>query len=73
MSENITDTTGSYIVRDKRGVYMSAYSVLLGGAKARKWAEDCAKRSKGTLYFRASEGSAEEELKSYAPKTVTEA
>jgi len=67
MSENIPQSVGSYIVRDKKGTYMSAYSAKLGDKQARLWAEDCAKRSRGVLYFRPNEGEAEEELKSYLP------
>jgi len=66
MSENIPQSVGSYIVRDKRGAYMSAYSQKLG-TQARIWAQDCAKRSRGVLYFRPNEGEAEEELESYLP------
>jgi len=51
MSEPLRENVGSYIVRDKRGTYMSAYSQQLGESKARVWARHCAKRSKGVLYF----------------------
>ena len=65
MDNNTSSTGGSYIVRDKRGTYMSGYSQKLGEQKARLWARDCAKRSKGVLYFRQNEGEAEEELESF--------
>ena len=61
----MSSKNGSYIVRDKRGTYMSGYSQKLGEQKARLWARDCAKRSKGVLYFRQNEGEAEEELESF--------
>ena len=65
MKDNVSPQTGSYIVRDKRGTYMSAYSAKLGDRQARLWARDCAKRSKGVLYFRQDEGEAEEEIESF--------
>ena len=65
MENVIPNKEGSYIVRDKRGTYMSGYSQKLGEQKARLWARDCAKRSKGVLYFRQNEGEAEEELESF--------
>ena len=65
MSDNTTQDIGSYIVRDKRGTYMSGYNLKLGMHKARLWARDCAKRSKGVLYFRQDEGGAEQELESF--------
>jgi hypothetical protein len=67
MIDNTPEDEGSYIVRDKRGTYMSGYSQKLGKRKARLWAKDCAKRSKGVLYFRRNEGGGEEELESYLP------
>ena len=67
MIANTAEDGGSYIVRDKRGTYMSGYSQKLGKHKARLWAKDCAKRSKGVLYFRRDEGGVEEELESYLP------
>ena len=65
MSETTSNSRGSYIVRDKRGTYMSAYSQQLGEKNARAWARHCAKRSKGVLYFRKAEGEPEEELENY--------
>jgi|TARA_Y100000310_G_scaffold51405_1_gene47376 hypothetical protein len=65
MTDITPQDVGSYIVRDKRGTYMSGYSQKLGEQKARLWARDCAKRSKGVLYFRQNEGEAEEELESF--------
>ena len=61
----LRENVGSYIVRDKRGTYMSGYSQKLGEKNARTWARACAKRSKGVLYFRKDEGGAEEEMESY--------
>ena len=67
MNDNTSSQNGSYIVRDKRGTYMSAYSAKLGKKQAQVWARDCAKRSRGVLYFRKNEGEAEEELESFLP------
>ncbi len=65
MSKPISEVCGSYIVRDKRGTYMSGYSSKLGEKQAKLWARDCAKRSKGVLYFRNAEGEPEEEIENY--------
>ena len=65
MNKPTSEPCGSYIVRDKRGTYMSAYSQQLGEISARAWARNCAKRSKGVLYFRKAEGEPEAELESY--------
>jgi len=65
MNKPISEVCGSYIVRDKRGTYMSAYSSKLGEKQAKLWARDCAKRSKGVLYFRNAEGEPEEEIENY--------
>jgi hypothetical protein len=65
MSDNTAQDVGSYIVRDKRGTYMSGYNLKLGKSKAHLWARDCAKRSKGVLYFRQDEGGSEEELENF--------
>ena len=67
MNDDTSSKSGSYIVRDKRGAYMSAYSAKLGEKQAELWARDCAKRSKGVLYFRKNEGEAEEELENFLP------
>ena len=67
MNDDTSSKSGSYIVRDKRGTYMSAYSAKLGEKQAQLWARDCAKRSKGVLYFRQNEGGAEEELENFLP------
>jgi hypothetical protein len=65
MNDDMSSKSGSYIVRDKRGTYMSGYSSKLGEKQAELWARDCAKRSKGVLYFRNAEGEPEEEIESY--------
>ena len=65
MNKPTSETGGSYIVRDKRGTYMSGYSQQLGEINARSWARHCAQRSKGVLYFRKAEGEPEEELENY--------
>jgi len=65
MNKPTSEPRGSYIVRDKRGTYMSAYSQQLGEINARAWARNCAKRSKGVLYFRNGEGEPEEEIENY--------
>ena len=65
MNDDRSSKSGSYIVRDKRGTYMSGYSAKLGEKQARRWASDCAKRSKGVLYFRGGEGEPEEEIENY--------
>ena len=65
MTDITPQDVGSYIVRDKRGTYMSGYSSKLGEKQAKLWARDCAKRSKGVLYFRKGEGEPEEELENY--------
>jgi len=67
MNDEMFSKSGSYIVRDKRGTYMSGYSSKLGEKQARLWARDCAKSSKGVLYFRKNEGETEEEIESYLP------
>tara|TARA_R100000008_G_C3582873_1_gene169844 strand:- start:80 stop:310 length:231 start_codon:yes stop_codon:yes gene_type:complete len=54
--------SGSYIVRDKKGTYMGAYSEKLGKSKAVDWATECAKRSKGILYHRDAPGNEEQEI-----------
>ena len=72
MNDDTSSESGSYIVRDKRGTYMSDYSEKLGEKQAQLWARDCAKRSKGVLYFRKNDGEAEEEIGNYlapSPKT----
>jgi len=72
MNDDTSSESGSYIVRDKRGTYMSGYSEKLGEKQAQLWARDCAKRSKGVLYFRKNDGEAEEEIGNYlapSPKT----
>ena len=65
MNDDTSSESGSYIVRDKRGHYMSGYSTKLGEKNARAWARNCAKRSKGILYLRKGEGEPEEELENY--------
>jgi hypothetical protein len=65
MNKTTSMGVGSYIVRDKRGHYMSGYSKKLGEKNARAWARNCAKRSKGILYLRKGEGEPEEELENY--------
>jgi hypothetical protein len=65
MNDDMSSKSGSYIVRDKRGTYMSGYSSKLGEKQAELWARDCAKRSKGVLYFRKGEGEPEQEIGSY--------
>jgi hypothetical protein len=65
MNKTTSMGVGSYIVRDKRGHYMSGYSQKLGEKNARAWARNCAKRSKGVLYLRKGEGEPEEELENY--------
>jgi hypothetical protein len=59
------DKLGSYIVRDKRGTYMGAYSEKLGGGNAKAWAIDCAKQSRGVLYHRKAPELPEEEIASF--------
>ena len=70
MNETTSMSVGSYIVRDKRGHYMSGYSQKLGEKNARAWARNCAKRSKGVLYLRKGEGQPEEELENYMPTKI---
>jgi hypothetical protein len=70
MNKTTSMGAGSYIVRDKRGHYMSGYSQKLGETNARAWARNCAKRSKGILYLRKGEGQSEEELENYIPAKV---
>ena len=65
MNDDTSSKSGSYIVRDKRGTYMSGYSQQLGENNARSWARHCAQRSKGVLYFRNGEGEPEEEIENY--------
>ena len=65
MENDIPDQSGSYIVRDKRGTYMGAYSEKLGRKKAIIWATDCAKQSRGVLYHRSAPESPEEEVASF--------
>ncbi len=65
MDNTTLEATGSYIVRDKRGTYMGAYSEKLGKSKAINWATECAKRSRGVIYFRASPSEEEKQIASY--------
>ena len=67
MNDDTSSKSGSYIVRDKRGTYMSGYSAKLGEKRAELWARDCAKRSTGVFYFRKNEGEAEEKLENFLP------
>lgn len=65
MSKNTQDQVGSYIVRDKKGTYMSAYSEKLGKSQAVAWATECAKQSRGVIYYRATPEVPEEEMASF--------
>ena len=65
MSKNTQDQVGSYIVRDKKGTYMSAYSEKLGKSQAVAWATECAKQSRGVIYYRSAPETPEEEMASY--------
>ncbi len=65
MENDIPDQSGSYIVRDKRGTYMGAYSEKLGRSSAVAWATDCAKQSRGVLYYRKAPEFVEEEVASF--------
>lgn len=65
MENIIPDSSGSYIVRDKRGTYMGAYSEKLGRSNAVAWATDCAKQSRGILYHRKAPEFGEEEVASF--------
>ena len=65
MENIIPDPSGSYIVRDKRGTYMGAYSEKLGRSNAVAWATDCAKQSRGVLYHRKAPELGEEEVASF--------
>ena len=51
MSKPTSQASGSYIVRDKRGAYMSAYSQQLGEIKARAWASRLRKAFKRSSLF----------------------
>jgi len=62
MENNTLPESGSYIVRDKKGTYMGAYSEKLGKNKAIDWATQCAKRSRGILYHRSAPREPEEEI-----------
>ena len=62
-------TFGSYIVRKNDGSYVSAYSSALGERKALSYAIDCAKFSKGKVFYKSSEG-AEEVVAEYADGKV---
>tara|TARA_B100001564_G_scaffold282997_1_gene245583 strand:- start:110 stop:352 length:243 start_codon:yes stop_codon:yes gene_type:complete len=62
---NSESSESSYIVRDKRGTYMGGYSFKLGKSNAFAWATECAKQSKGVLYFRSTQEKPEEEVVSY--------
>jgi len=59
------DKDGTYIVRDKRATYMGGYSLKLGKSKARLWATECAKQSRGILYLRKYAEAPEEEVASF--------
>ena len=65
MVNNSETQMGSYIVRDKRGAYMGAYSEKLGSSNAKIWATDCARHSKGILYYRDSQEGEEREIQSF--------
>lgn len=74
MANNSTTGEGSYIVRDKRGAYMGAYSEKLGSINAKIWATDCARQSRGILYYRGSQEGEEQEVQSFidlGKKSVT--
>ena len=62
MENNTLPEVGSYIVRDKKGTYMGAYSEKLGKFQAIDWATECAKRSRGILYYRPAPREPEEEI-----------
>jgi hypothetical protein len=62
MENNTAPEIGSYIVRDKKGTYMGGYSKELGEFQARDWATECAKRSKGILYYRSAPREPEKEI-----------
>lgn len=65
MENVIPNKLGSYIVRDKRGTYMGAYSEKLGHSNAVAWATDCAKQSRGILYYRKTPELPEEEVANF--------
>jgi hypothetical protein len=74
MANNSETATGSYIVRDKRGAYMGAYSEKLGSTNAKIWATDCARQSRGILYYRETQEGEEREIQSFielGKKTVS--
>jgi len=59
------DKDGTYIVRDRRATYMGGYSLKLGKSKARLWATECAKQSRGILYLRKDAEAPEEEVANF--------
>ena len=59
------ELVGSYIVRDRRGAYMGAYSEKLGQSNAKAWATDCARHSKGIVYYRDSPEGEEKEIRNF--------
>ena len=62
MENDKPEKRGSYIVRDKKGTYMGGYSEKLGKVNCVSWATECAKRSRGVLYYRQSPEEPEEEI-----------
>lgn len=65
MNKEIQDQVGSYIVRDKKGTYMSAYSEKLGKTQALAWATECAKQSRGIVYYYLASETSEKEVANY--------
>jgi|TARA_R110000824_G_scaffold159913_1_gene334488 hypothetical protein len=65
MGNIIPNQEGSYVVRDKKGTYMGGYSEKLGLSNAMAWATDCAKQSRGIVYFRKAPELEEEEVANF--------
>jgi len=65
MDNTIENKRGTYVVRDKRGTYMGGYSEKLGKSNAVAWATECAKQSRGVLYYRKSPEEPEEEVATF--------
>lgn len=58
-----------YIVKDKKGVYQSAYNLKLGEKQAYDWAVQCAKSVEGgTVYYVDDDAKTEKEVYRVAVK-----
>lgn len=62
---------GSYIVRKTDGTYVSAYSEALGDRNALSYATDCAKFSKGNIFYRKANDTEEKIVAQFSDGKVS--